>query len=60
MKAPNLNVRQIYSRPAVLAIVSFVGLVSALVGDGLWGGLSWVGLSIPLAVIAYFLRRARR
>jgi len=38
----------------VLAIASCVGLISALVGDGIWDVLSWIALGLPLVVIAIF------
>ena len=38
--------------PAVLAIASAIGLLSALFGDGFWDWLSWVALGAPVAVIA--------
>ena len=36
---------------AFLAVVSAVGLVAALVGDGVFDLLSWVALGIPVVVI---------
>lgn len=47
--------RQIFAVPLVLAILSIIGLVSALVGDGMWDGLSWIALAIPIALCGYFL-----
>jgi len=38
--------------PIVLAALSALGLVSALLGDGVWDVLSWITLWIPVAVIA--------
>jgi hypothetical protein len=36
-----------------MAVLTVVGLVSALLGEGgVWWGLSWVALAIPLAVMA--------
>lgn len=43
--------------PAVLALVSVAGLVSALVGDGILNVLSWLCLGSLVAVTVYFLRR---
>ena len=34
--------RQIWAAPIVLGIVSTIGLVSALLGDGIWDLLSWL------------------
>lgn len=33
--------------PLLIAMVSIVGLVSALVGDGWWDMLSWATLGVP-------------
>lgn len=51
----------IFLMPAILAALSGVGLVSALLGDGVWDGLSWLALSAPVAVVvrcAIFRRRS--
>ena len=46
---------QIFAIPMVLGVLSIVGLISALVGDGLWDGLSWATLAIPILLCGYFL-----
>lgn len=38
--------RQVFAVPALLALASAAGLVSALLGDGLWDGLSWLALGV--------------
>lgn len=47
---PGVVVR-VFRVPAFLAVVSAVGLVAALVGDGVFDLLSWVALGIPVVVI---------
>jgi len=37
--------------PAVLAVASAIGLLSALLGDGVFDAVSWVALALPLAVL---------
>ena len=51
----------IFLVPAILAALSCAGLVSALLGDGVWDGLSWLTLSVPIAVAVWyaFFRRRR-
>lgn len=46
------SLSQIFRAPAVIALASAVGLVSALVADGLWDMLSWfaLGAAVVLAV----------
>lgn len=45
---------QIFAIPAVLGVLSIVGLISALVGDGVWDGVSWATLAIPILLCGYF------
>jgi hypothetical protein len=37
--------------PMLLAALSAFGLVSALLGDGVWDVLSWITLAVSVAVI---------
>lgn len=43
------TLRQVFAVPVLLALASAAGLVSALLGDGLWDGLSWLGLGVVVA-----------
>lgn len=53
MKArPSLPLAAIFGRPAAIALVTIAGLVSALLDDGLVDAVSWVALSVPVAVAA--------
>jgi hypothetical protein len=53
-----LSLRQVFAAPLAIALLSTVGLISALVGDDIWDVLSWLTLAIPVAVILwYWLRR---
>lgn len=54
MSAP-MTTRAIWDMPIVLATVTAIGLISALLEDGLWDVLSWVALAAPLAVMAWHL-----
>jgi hypothetical protein len=54
------NVVDIFGAPLLLALLSAGGLLSALIGDGLWDVLSWFGLGIPVAVILWFALGRRR
>lgn len=53
------SLRQIFGIPMVLALLSTVGLVSALVGDGVWDVLSWLTLAVPIAIGAYCFAKPR-
>lgn len=59
---PRSRLGAIFLAPAVLALVSLAGLVSALVGDELWDIASWLALAVPIAVAGWYVlrRRARK
>jgi len=49
---------KLWGMPILLGILTLVGLLSALFGDGIWDALSAVTLGVPVAVGAWFsLRR---
>lgn len=45
----------IFAAPLAIAIFSLVGLVAALLDDGLYDLLSWLGLAVPVVVIVWSL-----
>lgn len=52
---------QIWGAPLVLAVLTTIGLISALLGDGVWDAVSAVALGIPVLVGAWYsLRRQPR
>lgn len=53
------NAAEIFRVPAILAVVSTVGLVSALVGDGPFDLISWITLMVPVVIIAWAFRQKR-
>ena len=46
--------RRIFAVPACIAVLSAVGLLSALLGDGVWDALSWAALGAPVAVALWY------
>lgn len=51
--------RRLWTWPIALGVLSTSGLLTALVSDA-WGDVwSWVGLGVPVAVIAWFAWRPR-
>lgn len=44
------SLSQVFRWPLVLGLLTCVGLISALVADGIWDGLSWLLLLIPVAI----------
>lgn len=59
MKRPAQSVSAIFAAPLALAVLSVIGLVSALTGDGWRDSLSWLGLFAPVAA-TFWAMRARR
>ncbi len=45
--------RKVLAKPLLLAMLTLLGLVSALLGTGYWHVLAWLALIIPLATIIY-------
>jgi fatty acid desaturase len=53
------GLRQIFRWPITLALVTIVGLLSALVGDGWADAASWLLLGALVVVMVVALRRGR-
>jgi hypothetical protein len=51
---------RLWGAPIALAVLTIVGLVSALLGDGVWDYLSAVALGIPVLTGAWYGLRNRR
>ncbi len=47
MRPRQSNFWKVFATPLVIALLSAAGLFSALLGDGIWDGLSWLGLGVP-------------
>lgn len=48
---------QVFRWPLLLGVATVIGLVSALVADGWGDALSWVLLSLPMAVSLWYIYR---
>ena len=51
---------RLWGAPIALAILTIIGLISALVGDGVWDYLSAVALGMPVLTGAWYGLRNRR
>ncbi|MGJ5200875.1 hypothetical protein [Bradyrhizobium sp. SZCCHNRI3052] len=59
-RAAQLSTWQVFRAPLLIGLVAAAGLAFGLFGDGLWDGLCWLGLSIPILLsLAYGTRRSR-
>ena len=52
--------RKIFAAPAVVGVLSAIGLTAALLGDDVWDGLSWITLLVPIMLYAGFIAIGRR
>ncbi|MFN3558382.1 MAG: hypothetical protein ACK4UQ_03760 [Brevundimonas sp.] len=55
MKTGAYGLKVIFAIPLVVAILSLIGLIGALLGDGVWDGVGWIGLGACLAVTGWAL-----
>ncbi len=60
VRASRRTLAQIFTWPLVIGVLSTIGLISALVGDGVWDGVSWLTLLLPILLYALFVLRPRR
>jgi hypothetical protein len=57
MATARRSITQIFLAPAIISAVIAFGLVSALLGDGIWDQASWLALAVPLGVIVFHVCR---
>ena len=59
MKPRQSSFWKVFGMPVVIGVLCAAGLFSALLGDGLWDAVSWLGLGLPslLAVRGLIPRR---
>jgi hypothetical protein len=51
---------RVFGAPLLLATLTTLGLISALVADGIWDAVSSLGLGAPVVSAAYLIMRQRR
>ncbi|RZJ27352.1 MAG: hypothetical protein EON85_11375 [Brevundimonas sp.] len=55
MKTGPFSLTAIFAIPLVVAVLSLIGLVGALLGDGLWDRVGWLGLGACVVVLIWAL-----
>jgi hypothetical protein len=55
MRNQSLSRGQIWGMPVLLGLLTALGVVSALVGDGLWDAFSWLALATPMVCLLWVL-----
>lgn len=53
---------RVWSAPLYLSVVSTIGLIAALLSEGLGDYIAWLALGIPVAVVLWYVppRRAQK
>ncbi|WP_060512182.1 hypothetical protein [Pseudomonas sp. NBRC 111124] len=61
MSHKSQSTRRIFAWPALIALLSAAGLFAALLGDGFWDSLAWLGLGLSavLGLSGFWPRRRR-
>ncbi|MEJ1095503.1 MULTISPECIES: hypothetical protein [unclassified Pseudoxanthomonas] len=54
------ELRRTFGIPAIIALASVVGLVSALIGDGVFDAISWMALGAVIGVLVLAVVQAKR
>jgi len=49
------GLRKVWGAPLLLAALTVFGLLSALLGTGVWHWLAWIAIGIPVMVLAWYL-----
>lgn len=57
MIAARRSLARIFLAPVAIACVVAFGLISALLGDGIWDQASWIALAAPLAILVFYMSR---
>ncbi|ASK33063.1 hypothetical protein [Alloalcanivorax mobilis] len=50
---------RIFAVPLFIGLFSLVGLLGALLGDGLLDVVSWAGLAVPVVIVGWAMKRKR-
>ncbi len=50
MKPRQSSFWKVFGIPLGIGLLSATGLFAALLGDGLWDSLSWIGLGVPAVI----------
>lgn len=60
MKTHRRSLAEIFALPVVIAALALVGLVGALLDNGLWDGLGAALLAVPVVAVVWARARAWR
>lgn len=60
MKNTENAFRRLWGIPLLMGILTIIGLLSALLGDGFWDMLSWCLLGSVVVLVIFYIARAER
>lgn len=49
----NLSLK-LWGMPVLMAVITIAGLISAILGTGIWHYISWISLSYPLYIMTRY------
>lgn len=56
----NSQFRKVWGAPLLLAALTIFGLLSALLGTGIWHWASWITLAVPIVTMTWYCRPGRK
>lgn len=59
MKRPPQTTGRIFAMPLAIGVLSVVGLIAALTGDGWRDALSWIALAAPVLAVMWAMKARR-
>jgi len=59
-KRRHRSLTQIFLVPTILGVLSAIGLVIALIGDGIYDLIGWKTLAVPLVLAGWHMMRPDR
>jgi hypothetical protein len=45
---------KLWGMPILLSVITIAGLIAAILGTGIWQGLSWLLLSYPIYIMWFY------
>jgi len=54
-----LSLSAVFALPLLIGLLSLIGLVSALTGDGWRNALSWIGLGAPVVAVLWAMKAGK-
>lgn len=60
VKKAQASFRRVWAAPTLLAVLSLIGLIAALIGDGVMDATSSLLLAVPLAAIVWYVAKRKR